>query len=291
MVLFFPLFVLLSAVSSSVHSEAAMPEIGPNEGNLIPDFTLPDLSGKKVNISSFRGKKVILYHWATWCTCRFQVPLLQKYYEKNKNKNLALVTVAYDSEGEKHVMPFIKKNNITVPVLVERTLYLAAVLNFKSTQNAYLIDESGVIKKKWLETFDMNKPEALPWLEEFVNAKPVAAVKAKNPSESKGPSLSELEEKAKASPDDVNAHFVLASAYYDEGKLKESAAEYEKVIALSPKFADGYFRLGVVYYQLGDVKMTKKMWRKAQKAAGGFNYFYYRSLHSLEHPENYYQDE
>lgn len=285
------LFIALSAAGTFVYAEAAMPEIGPNEGNLIPDFTLPDLSGKKVNFSSYRGKKVILYHWATWCTCRFQVPLLQKYYEQNKNKNVVLVTVAYDSEGEKHVKPFITKNKITVPVLVERTLYLAAVLNFKSTQNAYLIDESGVIKKKWLETFDMNKPEALPWLEEFVNAKPAAALKAKNPSGNKVTAVSELEEKVKASPDDANAHFQLASAYYNEGKLKESAAEYEKVIALQPKFADGYFRLGVVYYQLGDVKMTKKMWRKAQKAAGGFNYFYYRSLHSLEHPENYYQDE
>lgn len=291
MYLFAPLFVLLSALLSFVHAEAVMPVIGPEVGNMIPDFMLPDLSGKKITFSSFRGKKVILYHWATWCTCREQVPLLQKFYEQNKNKNVVLVTVAYDSEGEKHVKPFIKKNNITVPVLVERTLYLSAVLNFKSTQNAYLIDESGVIKKKWLETFDMNKPEALPWLEEFVNEKPVAVVKAKNSSESKGPTLSELEEKTKASPDDANAHFQLASAYYDEGKLKEAAAAYEKVITLQPKFADGYFRLGVVYYQLGDVSMTKKMWRKAQKAAGGFNYFYYRSLHALEHPENYYEDE
>lgn len=289
--LFAFLFTAMPAGRTHVFAEAAMPVIGPEVGNMIPDFSLPDLSGKKIAFSSFRGKKVILYHWATWCTCRFQVPLLQKYYELNKKKNVVLITVAYDSEGEKHVKPFITKNNITVPVLVERTLYLAAVLNFKSTQNAYLIDESGVIKKKWLETFDMNKPEALPWLEEFVNEKPVKAVKTTNTSGSKAPSLSELEEKVKAAPDDVSAHFQLASAYYDEGKLKESAAEYEKVIALSPKFADAYFRLGVVYYQLGDVKMTKKMWRKAQKAAGGFNYFYYRSLHSLEHPENYYQDE
>lgn len=136
MYLFVPLFVLLSALSSFVHAEAAMPVIGPEVGNMIPDFTLPDLSGKKIAFSSFRGKKVILYHWATWCTCRYQVPLLQKFYEQNKKKNVVLVTVAYDSEGEKHVKPFIKKNNITVPVLVERTLYLAAVLNFKSTQNA-----------------------------------------------------------------------------------------------------------------------------------------------------------
>ena len=59
MVLFVTLFVLLSALSSFVHAEAAMPVIGPEVGNMIPDFTLPDLSGKKIIFSSFRGKKVL----------------------------------------------------------------------------------------------------------------------------------------------------------------------------------------------------------------------------------------
>lgn len=292
MVLFVSLFVLLSALSSFVHAEASMPAIGPDVGNMIPDFTLPDLSGKKITFSSFRGKKVILYHWATWCTCRYQVPLLQKFYEQNKNKNVVLITVAYDSEGPKHVMPFLKKNNVTVPVLIERTHYLASVLNFKATQNAFLVDESGVIRYKWLENFEMTNPEMIKGLEEFVSEKAVKVIKSNTPAgKNPEPTLSQLEEKAKAAPDDAASQLQLANAYYDDGKLKESAAAYEKVIALQPKNADALFRLGVVYYQLGDVTQTKKLWRKAQRASGGFNYFYYRSLNSLEHPENYYEDE
>lgn len=289
---FVSLFVAISAVASLAHAEAAMPSVGPDVGNMIPDFTLPDLTGKKVTFSGFRGKKVILYHWATWCTCREQVPLLQKFYEQNKNKNVVLVTVAYDSEGEKHVMPFIKKNNITVPVLIERTHYLATVLNFRSTQNAFLVDEAGVIRYKWLENFEMTNPEMAKGLEEFANEKAVKVVKSNTPS-GKNPAstLVQLEEKAKAAPDDADVQLQLANAYYDEGKLKEASTAYEKVAALQPKNADAYFRLGVVYYQLGDVAQTKKMWRKANRFAGGFNYFYYRSLNSLEHPENYYQDE
>lgn len=31
-----------------------------------PDFTLPDLIGKKVSLSDFKGKLVMLNFWATW---------------------------------------------------------------------------------------------------------------------------------------------------------------------------------------------------------------------------------
>ena len=36
-------------------------------GSPAPDFTLNDLDGKPVTLSSFRGKTVVLVFWATWC--------------------------------------------------------------------------------------------------------------------------------------------------------------------------------------------------------------------------------
>ena len=33
---------------------------------LAPDFELPDRNGKKVRLSSFRGRKVLLFTWASW---------------------------------------------------------------------------------------------------------------------------------------------------------------------------------------------------------------------------------
>ena len=45
------------------------------EGALAPDFTLPDLDGHAVTLSSFKGKVVLLDVWATWCPpCRAMIP-------------------------------------------------------------------------------------------------------------------------------------------------------------------------------------------------------------------------
>ena len=35
-------------------------------GDRIPDITLPSLPGEQVSLSSFRGKKHILFMWASW---------------------------------------------------------------------------------------------------------------------------------------------------------------------------------------------------------------------------------
>lgn len=31
-----------------------------------PEFSLPDLDGRPVKLSDFRGKVVLLFYWATW---------------------------------------------------------------------------------------------------------------------------------------------------------------------------------------------------------------------------------
>ncbi|MCK5479770.1 MAG: TlpA family protein disulfide reductase, partial [Gammaproteobacteria bacterium] len=48
------------------------------------DFTLPDLEGKSVSLSDFRGKWVIVNYWATWCPpCLEEIPDLVDLYENN----------------------------------------------------------------------------------------------------------------------------------------------------------------------------------------------------------------
>ena len=60
--LFFVIPVLLAAAIPA--PVAAYP---PKVGQRHPDFTLPDLAtGRPVSLSDFRGKKVLLIHFASW---------------------------------------------------------------------------------------------------------------------------------------------------------------------------------------------------------------------------------
>ena len=57
------------------------------EGREVPDFTLDDLQGKPLSLSSLRGKYVILDFWGSWCGwCIKGFPEMKEYYQKYKGQ-------------------------------------------------------------------------------------------------------------------------------------------------------------------------------------------------------------
>ena len=66
-------------------------------GSIAPDFTLPDVDGNPVSLSSFRGKYVLVDFWAAWCPdCRKENPNIVAAWEKYKDKNFAVLGVSLD---------------------------------------------------------------------------------------------------------------------------------------------------------------------------------------------------
>jgi thiol-disulfide isomerase/thioredoxin len=58
-------------------------------------FDTPD--GKALPMSGFRGKFLLVNFWATWCPpCVEELPLLDYFYQENKDKNWQVVGLAVD---------------------------------------------------------------------------------------------------------------------------------------------------------------------------------------------------
>ena len=69
-------------------------ETGILRGQFAPEFSLTDLPGNPVRLSDFKGKKVLVNFWATWCPpCRVEMPHMQKFYEDYQSKDVVILGV------------------------------------------------------------------------------------------------------------------------------------------------------------------------------------------------------
>lgn len=110
-----PLAGLAAAVKQRIDKDKARKEAAKlvGEGAVAPDFTLNDINGKPLKLSSLRGKYVVLDFWGSWCGwCIKGMPKMKEYYQKYAGKFEILGVDCNDTEAkwkaavEKHQLPW-----------------------------------------------------------------------------------------------------------------------------------------------------------------------------------------
>ena len=110
-----------------------------------PNFTLPDLDGNQVSLSSFRGKVVLLNFWFPACgPCQMEFPHLQKLHEKYQDQGLKilLVQVAQSKEDGKK---FLSSKNYTMQSLYADSKWAQNNYGVIAAPSNFFIDRTGRI--------------------------------------------------------------------------------------------------------------------------------------------------
>ena len=133
--------------------------IPPANRKLAPAFQLVGEDGRKMQISDYRGKVVLLNFWATDCGgCVLEIPSIIELEKAYKDKGYTAVGVSMDisyenlkdaNEAWGRVRPFMAKHGVNYPIAMgDDAISKAYSLNaFPAT---YLIDKSGKIAASYV---------------------------------------------------------------------------------------------------------------------------------------------
>ncbi|MGG0658265.1 TlpA disulfide reductase family protein [Rummeliibacillus pycnus] len=125
-----------------------------------PDFKLKTLEGKEVKLSDYRGKKVILNFWATWCPpCKAEIPHMEKYYKnqaKDDGVEILAVNLTSSDKDEKYIRDFVKSYDMTYPVLLDKEGEQQKQYEIVTIPTTFFIDQKGKIQKKIIGPMDQD---------------------------------------------------------------------------------------------------------------------------------------
>jgi len=113
---------------------------------MAPDFTVEDINGRKVKLSDYKGKIVILNFWATWCPyCVQEMPDLDELHaEFSKDGDAVILTVDVEESIEK-VKKFVEDKKLTLPVLMDYDGKVAGMYGVNSFPTTYVINRDGTV--------------------------------------------------------------------------------------------------------------------------------------------------
>lgn len=111
-----------TAANQSVQQDVSADEGLPNlRGKRAPEFTLKTLDGKKVSLSDYKGKAVLINFWATWCApCKIEMPWFVSLREQYASQGFEILGVSEDDADTPHakIAKFGQEQKLNYPLLM-----------------------------------------------------------------------------------------------------------------------------------------------------------------------------
>ena len=137
-ILFIVLYSCKSDVREPENNDVTIKE-QPIQPKMLPSFAMIDAQGNTVQLESFKGRKVFVNLWATWCPpCRAEMPSIEELYSKTDKEKAVFIMLSLDDNFDK-AKNYAVKQNMQAPIYYPAQ-NLPELLNTESIPATYIFN-------------------------------------------------------------------------------------------------------------------------------------------------------
>jgi thiol-disulfide isomerase/thioredoxin len=116
-------------------------------GKVAPAFTLTDLDGKKVSLSDFKGRPVLVNFWATWCgPCKVEMPWFEEFHKQYAAQGFEILGLTDDVDaGKDTITKVAHKIGVSYPILLTDGKVQTAYGGLDVLPMSFYVDRNGVV--------------------------------------------------------------------------------------------------------------------------------------------------
>lgn len=132
---------------------------------IAPDFQLKGMNGKNVQLSSLRGKVVVLNFWATWCPpCREEIPSMNRLQKILAGSPVEIIAVNVEADGPITVPKFMQQQPLEFTVAYDVAGTVHKQYGVSKYPETFIINKDGVVVEKVIGGIDWSAPQVVNYL-------------------------------------------------------------------------------------------------------------------------------
>lgn len=112
------------------------------------DFTVYNTLGKEVRLSDYRGKKVVVVFWASWCgPCKAELPHVEAAYKQygSQVEFLLVNLTGGGNDTKSNAQKVISNNGYTAPVAFDLDGNASSIMGIRSIPTSYFFNTDGSV--------------------------------------------------------------------------------------------------------------------------------------------------
>jgi peroxiredoxin len=137
--------IIFLAIGSAFYTAYSSDGSPVQLGKEAPDFTLTNLDGETVRLSSLKGQGVFINFWGTWCEpCKREMPYMEAQYQKMKDEGIEILAI---NIAESHLVAssFSERLGLTFPILLDKDRTVMNRYGVTFLPSSFFIDSNGKV--------------------------------------------------------------------------------------------------------------------------------------------------